>query len=155
MFLRKNGPYIALNCVSGNLKFKFSGEEPPDPPTSQVSWAVPSPELPPKQNFLDRTLYRVNEGVTFTTGLVEDSPSPKTSVLVVSALIFEGSRSPSQFFEEFLSLFSPLMTEYRKELPWLLLGSVSSLMRWSGGCSKVRQFEFVDNGVCSGSFTLL
>ena len=48
-----NEPYIALNCVSGDLKFKIP---PPPPPTSLAPWAVPSPELPPKQIFLDRTL---------------------------------------------------------------------------------------------------
>ena len=55
MFL-KNEPYIALNCVSGNLKFKIFWGRTPGPSASLASQTVPSPELPPKQKFLDRTL---------------------------------------------------------------------------------------------------
>ena len=54
--LRKNEPYNALNCIFGNLKFKIFQGRTPKPPASLVSQAVPSPELPPKQKFLDRTL---------------------------------------------------------------------------------------------------
>ena len=56
MFLRKNEPYIALNCISGNLKFKIFWGRAHEPPASLVSRAVPLPELSPKQKFLDRTL---------------------------------------------------------------------------------------------------
>ena len=52
-------PYIALNCVSGDLKFKIvPGGEPPDPPP--LVWHLglcPRLSFPPKQIFLDRTLH--------------------------------------------------------------------------------------------------
>ena len=65
MFLRKNEPFIALNFVSGDLKFKIFWGRTRGPPASPASRAVPSPELPPpKQKFLDRTLARVRQTIT-------------------------------------------------------------------------------------------
>ena len=50
--LNENEPYIALNCVSGDLKFKIFWERTPGPPpASLASWAVPSPELPSQTNI--------------------------------------------------------------------------------------------------------
>ena len=41
--LRKNEPFIALNCVSGDLKFKIFRGRNPGPPARLVSRAVPEP----------------------------------------------------------------------------------------------------------------
>ena len=59
MFLRKNEPNIALNCVSGNLKFKISRGEPPDPPLVWCLGLCPHLSFPPKQKLLYRSLMAV------------------------------------------------------------------------------------------------
>lgn len=45
VFKEKKEPYITLNCVSGDLKFKICRGR---TPASLVTQAAPSPELPPQ-----------------------------------------------------------------------------------------------------------